>query len=287
MTLKAAFQHARLQLAGEYRPREADIVAGMVLEAVTGWDRLGRLTHAEFPLSEAQQKDLQEKLKALAEGMPIQYVLGEAWFYGLSFYVGPEVLIPRPETEELVSWILEDHLPHAGVARTLIDIGTGSGCLAVALKKNRPDFRIIALEHSAAALTTAARNAERHGTPLTFLQADILDPATYGSLPALDIIVSNPPYIPLHEKPTLQRRVSDYEPGEALFVPDADPERFYRAVLDVAETRLSPGGAVYVEIHADHGEAVMQLFGERGFLSVSLRQDLSGRDRMIRGRKSS
>lgn len=283
MTLKAAFQHARMHLVGEYTSREADLLAGMVLEGITGWDRLMRVTRAETPLTEMQESQLHDKLQALAAGIPIQYVLGEAWFFGLPFFVGPEVLIPRPETEELVSWILEDSPPDAHL--TLLDIGTGSGCLAVALKKHRPNFQVIALEYSTAALHTARRNADRHDTPLTMLQADILDPATYSQLPRLDILVSNPPYIPQREKPTLQRQVRDHEPDEALFVPDEDPARYYKAILDTASAKLAPGGSVYVEIHADHGDTIATLFRDRGFSPVTLRKDLSGRDRMIRGRR--
>jgi release factor glutamine methyltransferase len=283
MTIKEAFNRFSRHLAPVYEAREASFVADMVLEKVTGMTRLDRITRPETPLSAEQQAALQDLAELLRTEVPVQYALGEAWFYGMPLYVNADVLIPRPETEELVSWILEEE---KGMDRQrppdILDIGTGSGCIAIALKKKLPLSRLFAIDKSTKALSVAMKNAAAHHTQIRFLEADILEKDSLRPLPEMNIIVSNPPYIPFSERAHLQARVADHEPPEALFVQDDDPLLFYRAILEAALSRLTPGGKVYAEIHEDAGADITCLFAAYGFREVVLRKDMSGRDRMVR-----
>lgn len=284
MTIKEAFSRFCQDLAPLYEVREAAFVAGMVLEKVTGLSRLDRITRPGAPLSPGQQSTLGNMLELLRKDVPVQYVLEEAWFYGMPLYVDEHVLIPRPETEELVSWILEEEKSaNPDNSLHILDIGTGSGCIAIALKKNLPLSHIFAADKSPEALAVAVKNAAAQDADIRFLEGDILEKDALSRLPQMDVIVSNPPYIPLSEKPHLQARVAGHEPPEALFVPDDDSLLFYRAILEAALGKLNPGGKVYAEIHEDGGLEVTDLFQVYGFRDVVLRKDLSGRDRMVRG----
>jgi release factor glutamine methyltransferase len=286
--MKEAFGWLSKTLVPPYEEREAAFIAGLVMEKVTRMSRLDRITRPETLLPEQQLSELQRMLGLLKKDVPIQYVLGEAWFYGMPLHVDEHVLIPRPETEELVSWILEDEkkeVRRAGPVRVL-DIGTGSGCIAIALKKNLGKSEVFAIDKSADALTVARENAARQEADIHFLEADALKKDALDTLPPVDVIVSNPPYIPLSEKPGLQARVADHEPPLALFVPGDDPLVFYRAILEASAKRLQQGGKLYVEIHEDRGAEVEALFRELGFTGVILRQDLNGRDRMVTGVKA-
>lgn len=287
MDMKNAFWQAREALSALYSPREAGLIAGQLLERVTGLTHTQRLTREQEPLREEAASRLQGYLRRLLGAEPLQYVLEEAWFFGLPLRVSPAVLIPRPETEELVSWVLDDAgtLTPGAAAPLIIDAGTGSGCIAIALKNNLPGARLLALDRSAAALNLARENGERLGLALEWREADILDPATWDALPPATVLVSNPPYIPDRERAGLQPQVAEHEPALALFVPDGDPLLFYRALGTLARRRLLPGGLLYTEIHEDRGKEVCALYRAQGLEEVILRQDMQGRDRMVRARQ--
>jgi release factor glutamine methyltransferase len=194
--------------------------------------------------------------------------------------VNEQVLIPRPETEELVDWVVRDHLKRPGFR--VLDIGTGSGCIAVALGKSLEEPYIMAVDKSPGAIALAVRNAFLHGAEVNFMLMDALDPKSHKGLGKFDVIVSNPPYVRLSEKNAMKSNVLDYEPHQALFVPDEDPLIFYRAIARIAGQDLDPGGSVYVEINEGLGKDTVQLFRSAGFGEVELRKDIHGKDRMVR-----
>lgn len=215
---------------------------------------------------------------------PVQYVLGESWFAGMKFVVDERVLIPRPETEELVEWAAaEISAADAGDGRSaLLDVGTGSGCIAVTLARRLPNLPVFACDVSVGALAVAQENAEALGAAVGFIRLDFLDHGGWTQLPPIRWLVSNPPYIPMDEAGSLDRHVVDYEPGAALFVPTGDALLFYRALGEFARQRSTPGGGLFAEIHEDRGPAVQLLLKDLGAREVELRADLQGRNRMIK-----
>lgn len=287
MRLADAFRSFAGSLRPLYTESEASVIAGLVFEQVTGFRRLDMITRGDAQLSEADAAKLHAMHEELLRARPVQYVLGEAWFCGLCFAVSEAVLIPRPETEELVQWIADDlplHFPGGGgtPAPVVLDVGTGSGCIAISLKKRRTAARLLAIDISPAALEIAAQNAARQGTDVAFSVADILDPAVTAGFPRLDVIVSNPPYIPRAERREMQAQVTRFEPETALFVPDDDPLVYYRALLDVASHCFRETGYLYVEVHEDFADETAGLFRQAGVRELALRKDLQDRPRMIR-----
>jgi release factor glutamine methyltransferase len=216
----------------------------------------------------------------LLQQEPVQYILQQAWFGKYKFYVDKNVLIPRPETEELVEWIIEDAIARTEKIRVL-DIGTGSGCIPISLKKRMPAAEVWAIDISEGALEVAKRNASTIGADIHFLQLDMLDSLQWTSLPAFDIIVSNPPYIPENNKAAMLPNVLQYEPAIALFVPDEDALLFYKAITAFAKTHLQKKGLLYFEIHEDLGESVAELLQAEGF-SAEIRKDMQQKDRMVK-----
>ena len=254
----------------------------LILEKLTGFSRIWLLIHKELKLNDEQNIIASQYLERLKNHEPIQYILGETEFYGLKFKVNPSVLIPRPETEELVEWVKPPHPPKGGFLSgtpTLLDVGTGSGCIAVALKKKFPSANVSAMDISPEALALAKENAALNEVNIEFIQDDILHPAATDR--KWDVIVSNPPYIPASEQRYLHKNVTDFEPHLALFVQDNDPLIFYRKIAEFALSHLTAGGRLYVEIHQSLGRQCCQLLESMGFQSVELRKDLSGNDRMI------
>lgn len=221
------------------------------------------------------------KLLLLKEHKPIQYILGETEFYGMKFFVNENVLIPRPETEELVEWILSDFPNHENLKA--LDIGTGSGCIPITLKKNRPDWKIAALDFSEKAIETARNNAKFHQTEIEFIENDFLK-MNFNSFEKLDLIISNPPYIGETEKNLMDENVVKFEPHSALFVPDENPFIFYKRIIELAENNLKKGGSIYVEINQNLAEETKSLF-ENSFPNVELKKDISGNNRMIKAIK--
>jgi release factor glutamine methyltransferase len=274
MTTGAAYEYLSQALRAAYDPREAASVADLVMESRLGLRRMDRILRKTEPLEPAQVTQLQADLDALLRHHPVQYVLGEAWFDGLLLNVNEHVLIPRPETEELVHWVIDEQR----AATSFLDIGTGSGCIPVALKKHLPHADMHAVDISEGALEVAGKNAERHNTPVKFRQADFLDETTWASLPRVDVLVSNPPYIAAAEKSGMHDRVITHEPHLALFVPDSDPLLFYRKIA-----RFSPPGTtVYLEINEAWGPQVAAVLEAEGLIDVTLRRDMQGKDRMVR-----
>lgn len=286
------------QLKGIYDENEAAKIASMVLENITGLPRLERLKRKDEPLLVSQSHQLTEYYHCLINHEPVQYVLNEAWFYGLKLFVDNNVLIPRPETEELVDWVVKDvrktgkdvfeKRPAEADETTLLkilDIGTGSGCIALALKKAMPKAEVWACDASEGALNIARRNGSELDIRVDFTGLNFLDETQRKQLPTVDIIVSNPPYIPLKDKKSLDVHVVAHEPHSALFVPDDDPLIFYKAIADFGKHRLYPGGYIYMEINEELGLFTTQLFKKEGYINVELKQDMQGRDRMVKVQK--
>ncbi len=272
--------HIIRQLSPLYGKQEADLISGMLLEKITGLSKqsLRQLTAAD--LSDKQQWQLEEMLEQLLKHRPIQYVLNEAWFQEMPFFVDERVLIPRPETEELVEWIIRDY--KLADAPLILDIGSGSGCIPVSLAKKLPAARIYSCDSSAAALTVAALNASRLQADIHWLELDFTQEASWSSLPNPTCIVSNPPYIPKKEAATMSRHVVEFEPGMALFVPDEAPYLFYTAIARFAMERCQPGTGVYLEIHESHAVGVRQVLEQTGLRQVEIRNDMQGKERMIK-----
>ena len=259
-----------------YGEREAAVIADWVVEALSGKKKLDRLLLRGVDLSPEVLSVYEHYRQELLSYRPVQYVLGESWFAGMRFFVDERVLIPRPETEELVEWVAGE------IGGTVLDVGTGSGCIAVALAKKRPDLAVVACDVSVGALAVAGQNAASLGAAVEFLSVDFLDRAGWQRLPAVRWVVSNPPYIPAAEGGAMAAHVVEYEPGTALFVPDGDALVFYRVLAEFVRDRAEPGGGLFVEIHEDRGPAVLDLMAGMGARKVELRKDLQGRDRMIK-----
>ena len=284
MTTHEAQQQLLLRIARMYGNREAANIADWVIEHITGWSKIDRIIHKHAALSLQQESLLQKYTEELLAHKPVQYVLEEAWFCGLKFYVDEHVLIPRPETEELVDCVITE----AGKRTSeviLLDIGTGSGCIPVVLKKDLPGTEVFACDISYHALAVAQKNATAHQAFVQFLQLDFLNRSHWSSLPQADIIVSNPPYIPVRDKESMAPNVLQYEPHLALFVDNDDPLLFYDAIADFAQHKLLPGGVIYVEIHEDLGQSVKQLFTAKGFTVVQVKKDMQGKERIVEVRR--
>ncbi|MDR1729188.1 MAG: peptide chain release factor N(5)-glutamine methyltransferase [Prevotellaceae bacterium] len=266
-------------LSGFYNEKEIRSLFFQSVQKVTGYSKSALLANPDFPFSGEQEKQLNIILAQLLTMEPVQYILGECEFYGLPFYVNPSVLIPRSETEELVEWILSDHSNRTG---NLLDIGTGSGCIAVSVARLLKSFSVSAIDVSASALAVAKKNAERNGCQIQFMQTDILNPENSFEEIAFDVIVSNPPYIREQEKQQMSDNVLKYEPHLALFVPDNDPLVFYRSISVFGKKRLKENGKLYLEINEGLGEETVNLLSLLGYRDVVLRKDIFGKDRMIR-----
>lgn len=288
MTVQEAYKQLQLQLCTLYDEREAANIADLVTEHVTGQRRIDRIVNKQLPVTDAQQNTIAQYTGQLLLHTPVQYVLHEAWFAGMKLYVDENVLIPRPETEELVSWIADCRLQIAGLGQpvTVLDIGTGSGCIPVALKKQQPGWNLHAVDVSAGVLDVARRNANKQGTAVNFYLLNILDETAWQQLPMFDVIVSNPPYIRAGEAAGMLTNVLNFEPHTALFVPDEDALLFYRKIADLALTHLRSSGLLFFEINEALGKAVCDMLAAKGFIDIALRKDMQGKDRMVRAGKA-
>ena len=267
-----------------YPPSEISSLVRLIMERVSNIQPHHFLFCKDKVLPEAEKNRIHEIVERLKEMEPIQYILGTADFYSLQFEVNPSVLIPRPETEELVEQVIIDN---EGKKIKILDIGTGSGCIAVTLRKHLKQASIIATDISTEALDTARRNAKRNNATITFIQTDILNPEKAEmDIPfMLDVIVSNPPYIKEEEKIDMERNVLDYEPHIALFVPDNDPLLYYWHIAHFGKKKLRRNGRLYFEINAAYGLMVVEMLEEEGYKDIELIQDLSGKDRIVKARK--
>ena len=239
--------------------------------------------NSEIEISKENSAEFNEALIRLKNYEPVQYIIGETEFYGLLFKVNNYTLIPRPETEELVEWILDNSELSSEVSKQhfeLLDIGTGSGCIAISIAKNIPESKVFALDISTEALKIARENAEINKVKVEFFQTDILKTKT---LPKqYDTIVSNPPYVREQEKKQMQQNVLKYEPDSALYVSNEDPLLFYRAISQLSKNHLKPKGKLFFEINEYLAEAMIQLLKNEGFKNIELKQDIFGKDRMLK-----
>lgn len=283
MTLAQAQTDTLAKLALLYDDREAANICDWVLEKVTGQKRIDRLINKQADLPQEQVIRLQQIIAELQSHRPVQYVLGEAWFAGMRFFVNESVLIPRPETEELVEWIVTECGKPDSRNRTrhILDIGSGSGCIPIALQKKLQQYTVSSLDISNAALAIARKNAAMLDADVHFQQFDFLEEASWSELPVFDVIVSNPPYVKQSERSSMAKHVLDFEPSLALFVPDEDALVFYRKIAAFGKTHLSKGGAIFLEINETLGKETVSLYEQEGY-TTELRKDLQGKDRMVK-----
>ena len=288
----------RKELTGIYDDQEAANISAWVLEHLTGAPRIDRVMRKDEALSMQQLHHLTEVHRRLLQHEPVQYVLGESYFYGLKLFVDNNVLIPRPETEELVDWVVRDvkaagkdvfeRRPFEADVTTqlkVLDVGTGSGCIALALKKAMPKAEVWGCDVSEGALNVARRNGSELNIRVDFQGLNFLDTDQQKGLPTVDIVVSNPPYIPLNNKAAMHPNVVAHEPHTALFVPDNNALVFYEALARFGHHRLHSGGSIYCEIHEDLGKDVVALFTKESY-SAELRKDMQGKERMVKATRS-
>lgn len=264
------------ELHQQFSERERGAIARILLSEIAGLSQ-GELFDRHLQIEGPELDSIHDAVARLKKGEPIQYVVGNEEFFGLKFKVGPQVLIPRPETEELVEFILKKFLSNS--ALTLLDIGTGSGAIALAIKAKRPEWKVYAVEIDESALSIASENARRHQLSIDFLQVDFLDQSRWQGLPVPDLLVSNPPYIPPAEKDQMSASTLRYEPDLALFSPESDPEIFYKALATYALTYMSKGSRIVVEMNSNRAKAITDCF-QQGF-ETSVLKDLSGKERIL------
>ena len=268
-------------LKGHYPDLEALALAKMLLVEVFGFSTLELYGGKDKEFSEKHRSVLTEMIRRLQKNEPIQYIIGIESFFGLTFEVNPNVLIPRPETQELVSWIIEDYQSDDSVR--ILDIGTGSGCIPISLGKQLSKAEVESWDISEGALEVASRNCERNGVKVLLRQKDVLKATPEGNL--YDVIVSNPPYITNKEKVEMESNVLDWEPSLALFVPDEDPLLFYRKIAQLGCDMLKEGGSLYFEINRAYGEETILMLKELGYAQIELKKDSWGNDRMIKAKR--
>lgn len=279
MTVFEAISDTEQQLQGIYDAAEAAAITDWLAEALTHTRKTERQLRQERELTDTQLEQWKAALARLLQHEPLQYVLNEAWFYGLKFYVDKNVLIPRPETEELVDWIIENHSQSG--ALQILDIGTGSGCIPISLKKTLPGAQVHAIDISKEALTVANQNALALHADIDFSILDFLDTGSTKDLPVYDIIVSNPPYIPQLHARDMDNNVLRYEPATALFVPDNDPIVFYKAIALFGKEHLNPEGSIYLELYDVYHTEVNDFYTAQGYQTIIL-QDMQGKQRMLK-----
>ncbi len=278
--LQKTKRHFTEVLAEKFPKREAEQLMRILLEDLFGIDWNQQLMSPDLRIDEHQHYQLSEAVKRLLAGEPVQYVTGIARFNELLLKVSPAVLIPRPETEELVQKI-GTSLPKEKTIR-IWDIGTGSGCIAIALAKQSPHAEVIAFDVSGDALQIAKENAESNGAKVSFVQDDVLNPTSDYFNQPVDLVVSNPPYVCDSERASMEANVLDWEPEKALFVPDDDPLRFYRQILALAKKQLNPGGQVWFEINERMGEELLSLCHKIGFSNAEVLEDFAGKPRFVK-----
>ncbi|MGV3587408.1 MAG: peptide chain release factor N(5)-glutamine methyltransferase [Adhaeribacter sp.] len=272
--------HIRTAISNIYEKPEADAMAMQVAEHVLQLTRLQLSTERQTPVNEQTWLRVEKIIQRLQQHEPLQYVLGTAHFYGLELEVSPAVLIPRPETEELVDIIIKENI--AGQNLNILDICTGSGCIPIALSAHLNTQAVYGLDISELALTVARRNALKYQQSINWLQQDILAGPPELSVHSFDIIVSNPPYVLEQEKQLMRTNVLDFEPHLALFVPDEDALRFYKQIATQALNLLKPTGILYFEINENKAASLTLMLQELGYKTIKILKDMFGKDRFIR-----
>jgi release factor glutamine methyltransferase len=276
---KTAYHQLIQSLVSIYDQREAETIVQYIFEDVFNIRR----PLSDFIFNNKEQSQLENIKTRLLNHEPWQYIIGQADFYGLKFNVNPNVLIPRPETEELVYQILQDLKTSELVQPTILDIGTGSGCIPITIQKENPNTQVSAIDISIAAIQTAQSNAQLNEVQVNFQVFDILNKKHWQELGQFDVIVSNPPYIPNKEKALMHRNVLDHEPQLALFVEDDQPLIFYETIAEFAQAHLNKNGVLYFEINEFSGKATIEVLKKLNYKNVQLIQDMSGRDRIAMG----
>ncbi len=266
---------------------EARAIADRLFEHYAQLSPLQRVMGGYESATDGKFQLIRVSVKKILNHVPLQYVLGKAWFMDMEFVVNKSVLIPRPETEEMVSLILKN-LPSKESLRDfkILDIGTGSGCIAISLKKHIAESSVTAIDISGDALKVAATNAADNDVTIRFVEADILNQENWALLPESDLIVSNPPYVTVSEKKFMQPNVLDYEPHTALFVPDDDPLIFYRFIMAFAKDTLNPTGSLWFEINEKFGDKLKDIALNQGFSEANIFFDLRGKSRFLQCRKN-
>lgn len=278
MTLQQASKYIKTALQKKYEHREAQNICNILLEEVTTLSNTQRLINKELQLSIAELAIIENSIEMLLQHKPIQQIIGYTWFANNKFLVNENVLIPRPETEELVDHIVAEN---KNKTISILDVGTGSGCIAISLKSKLPNASVTAIDISKKALDIANENAANIGADITFIQLNFLDETTWQALPQFDIIVSNPPYIKENEKSAMNNNVLLYEPHLALFVPDNDALIFYEKIALFAQTHLKKDGIIWVEINESLGAETAETFINKGFKATIIK-DMQEKDRMVR-----
>ena len=281
-TIKDIRNYISAELSGLYSEREYAGISGIIISKVFEMNKMLSLLKENEILPERKKAEMVIRYcRKLKTGEPVQYVIGETIFYDCIIKVNRGVLIPRPETEELVDLIVKEN---RGFTGTIIDVGTGSGCIAVALGVNLPSAKITGIDRSRRAIKIAIRNAELNNSVVSFSEADLFK-IKPSQIRNADIIVSNPPYVRNSEKQFMHRNVLDFEPHGALFVPDDNPLKFYRAILDLAGNILNPGGSVWFEINEAMGKSMQELLKSYKFHGIKIIKDINGKDRIAKGKK--
>ena len=273
-------QELKSALLSIYDEAEASIIQQWVMDHYTGTARMQRMMDRNMAITPDQILLIRSAKEQLLLHKPMQYVLGEAWFANMQFFVNENVLIPRPETEELVAYLVASCQLTVTSKLSILDIGTGSGCIPIAIKKQLPTVQITAVDVCNEALLVAIKNAARHGTDIHFMHFDFLNETRWNELPVFDCIVSNPPYITAKEKHGMAKHVTAWEPGTALFVPDNDALLFYKKIAAFGKTHLAPNGKIFVETHQDYAIATQQMF-ETNAYETELKKDINGNNRML------
>jgi release factor glutamine methyltransferase len=279
MTSKELYRNFLVELQTVYDLSEATVITDWVFENVANIKKADLIKNPLQTIPPAILKKLALKQEELLQHKPVQYVMGNTTFYNMQFQVSNKVLIPRPETEELTNMVINSYRFEQKQV-SFLDIGTGSGCIAVAIKRNLPSAKVIALEISEDALEIARANAISNKTNIQCTLFDFLDESRWPELMLFDAIVSNPPYIPLKEKSSLDKNVVDFEPHSALFVPDNQPLLFYEKIAKFGRSHLNYNGKVFVETHEDYTNDVAKLFSE-AYQQVIVKKDLFGKERMV------
>lgn len=277
--MKAGIAFVRKELAGIYSKEEIESLIFLIFENLMGYTRTRFLMAKDEILKPEELDGINKIVARLKNHEPIQYILGQTEFYGLPFYTVPEVLIPRPETEELVQWIIQEKKIDKPI---ILDIGTGTGCIPVSIKKNIPDSIIYACDISPICVETARRNAKLNNCEISIFEYDILAQTPEMNIPEPDIIVSNPPYVRESEKLQMEKNVLAFEPDLALFVPDENPLIYYERIAEFALDHLKDNGMLYFEINESFSKECSEMLRKMNFTSIVLKKDIHGKDRMIR-----
>ena len=278
MTTNELYRLYLKELKQIYSESEASNITRLIFESFGNISRADIIKTPETLISQALELQLNESLQSLLQHKPVQYIIGEAWFYQLNFKVTDAVLIPRPETEELVDEVI--NFLKQSPNKKVLDIGTGSGCIPIAIKKNMPFANVTSIDISENAIAVAKENAEKNEVEINFIQMDFLNDKEWNKLELYDVVVSNPPYIPELEKATIENNVKMYEPHNALFVPDMKPLIFYEAILNFCKIHLTETGKIFMETHENYANEVCQLFLNNGF-SAEIKKDLNDKQRMV------